>query len=75
MNTNNNKIPAKMAANQFNLNNFTANPAIVNNKTCPEVILAANRIAKLKTRIIYEIISITTKKGNMYIGTFGTKSL
>lgn len=58
---------------KLKFNNFAANPAIVNKRTCPAVILAANRIAKLKTRIKYEKSSITTSIGNKNKGTSGTK--
>lgn len=40
-----------------------ANPAIIFNKVWPDIILANNRIAKLKTRAIYESNSIGTRRG------------
>lgn len=40
-------------------------------KVCPAIILALNRIAKLKARIIYENISIKIKIGNNIKGQEG----
>lgn len=39
------------------------NPAKIFNRVCPDIIFANNRIAKLKTRAIYEINSIIIKYG------------
>ncbi len=59
---------------KLNSNNLEAKPAIVNNNTWPAVILAAKRIAKLNTRIMYENISITNNIGNKNTGTSGKKN-
>ena len=56
---------------------WIAKPLSINNNVCPANILANNLIAKLKGRIIYEIISIPIKKykSNLFETPEGTKYL
>lgn len=49
------------------------NNAIIANNVWPANIFAANRMAKLKQRIIYENNSIIINTGNKAIGHVGTK--
>jgi len=50
---------------------FKMNADIIFTKVCPAIILADNRIAKLKDLIIYENTSITMRSGNSINGHSG----
>ena len=52
-----------------------ANPAIIFNSVCPDIIFAKSRIDKLKTRDIQDAISIGTNRGaNAIWIPFGRKN-
>lgn len=54
---------------KFTFDNDREKPVKICSKTCPDIIFANNRIAKLKSLAICEINSIPTKKGNIKPGT------
>ena len=66
-----NTTPAGKIANTDKLDRkmLHVNPARIFKRLCPAIILANNRIERLKTLAINEISSITTRKGAITKGT------